>query len=83
MPLLYDIPKTLRQLFLLAAITLAATAQAQEEPPDAPPVQEPQAVSCGWDGFSTLPDPNCTQTQQRRVLICTDGTQRVGQCIVA
>lgn len=86
MLLLYDIrkslgPKSLRRVLLAAAMGLAASAQAQEEPVDTAPPPEPKAVSCGWDGFTTLPDPNCIQTQQRRVLTCTDGTLRVGQCV--
>ncbi len=64
---------------LAGSIALAQGKVTQETPESDPPAE---TVTCGWDGFATLTDANCTQTQQRRVLTCSDGTQRVGQCVV-
>lgn len=71
-------PAVLAGLSFAGAIALAQGEATQDATPPPPPVVE---VTCGWDGFSTLTDANCAQTQQRRVLTCTDGTQKVGQCI--
>lgn len=71
-------PAVLAGLSFAGAVALAQGEASQDAPQTPPPVVK---VTCGWDGFTILTDANCTQTQQRRVLTCTDGTQKVGQCI--
>lgn len=65
--------------WLLVAGSVAAVEG--EEPKTPPVVEPPVVVTCQWNGVAMIPDASCSRTQQRRVLACTDGTQRVGRCL--